>query len=161
MGNVLIANESNLILNTALCVVIRYYEANQVLPGTGGKWTGVGNVWFTVAMVPWYGPDSKFEKPTCIETYNDYVNRIPHIASNVTQFGSADLGYVKVTGHNITQAQAEERLYNLVYWGDGFKVIGKKLTFAGGPPARLVRRDPHEIDISEHFEQVQLIITAP
>lgn len=155
MGNsVGIVNNSNVILNTALCVVIRYYEANKLLPGHAGQWDGVGYVWFSVVMVPWYGPNSEFGD--CTLTYHDYVDRIPHLAKNVSESGFAELGYLKITGRNVTVIQAEERLRNLAYWGDGFKPAGHTLTWSGGPPARAVTRDPHTIDISEHFENIAL-----
>ena len=158
MGNVVVVNKSNIILNTALCVVIRYYEANKVLPGHNGTWTGVGYVWFSVVQVPWYGPRSEFGD--CQSVYHDYIQRIPEMAANVSKTGEASLGYVTIKGHNVTQIQAEERLRNLAYWGDGFKVAGNQLTFTGGPSACAVQIDPHVIDISQHFDNIRFSMTS-
>ena len=158
MGNVAIVNRSNVILNTALCVIIRYYEANKVLPGHGGQWDGVGYVWFSVVTVPWYGPASEFGD--CMTTYHNYVDRIPELAKNISESGHAQLGYIRITGTNITLMQADERLRNLAYWGDGFKVAGYTLTWSGGPPNSAVSIDPYEIDISHHFDNIQMTMAA-
>lgn len=158
MGNtVAVVNKSNIILNTALCVIIRYYEANKVLPGHGGQWTGVGYVWFSVVQVPWFGPESEFGD--CMTVYHAYVDRIPELAKNISESGSAQIGYLKLTGRNLTRIAAEERLRNMAYWGDGFKVAGYTLTFSGGPQAHSVRMDPHEIDLSYHFDKVDMAMS--
>lgn len=154
MGNVGLVNKSNIIVNTALCIITRYYEANKILPGHGGQWDNVGYVWFSVVMVPWDGPGSEFGE--CSDKYHRYVDKIPDLAKNVSESGSANIGYIRITGSNITKDQAEERLRNLAYWGDGFKVAGYTLTFSGGPPASAVSMDPYVIDISHHFDNIQM-----
>ena len=157
MGNtVTVVNKSNVVLNVALCIITRYYEANKILPNTTAEWNGVGYVWFSVVSVPWYGPDSEFGD--CLATYYDFVDRIPFIAKNISQTGTAHMGYMRIVGRNVTRLQADERLRNLAFWGDGYKVAGYNLTFYGGPNATQV--GDHVIDISEPFDNIRLSMNS-
>ena len=153
LGSVGILNNSNIYVNVALCVVAQYYQANKVIPGYAGMWDNVGHVYFTVVMVPWYGPASEFGQ--CIAVYHDYMKRIPELARTISQRGYVDLDRIRITGKNVTLGEAMERLRGLAFWGNGFKVTGKSVSFAGGPPATDTTRGP-TIDISQHFENFRL-----
>lgn len=159
MGNsVGIINDSNIIINVALCVVAPYYEANRMDPGFGGQWDNVGDVFFTVVTVPWYGPKSEFGH--CIAAYNDYRKRIPQLAKAISTIGEAQLEYIKITGKNVSQAEATERLKTLAFYRDGFKAAGKIVKVDGGPLSIHVSQ-ANTIDISQPFDKMQVTLEDP
>lgn len=157
MGNVGLINQSNVIINVALCQgITHYYEANQVYPDSPkGVWSKVGQVCWNIVMVPWFGSDSEFGN--CGVAYHEYTKRLDYLARAVSQTGSAKIGYIQITGTNITYDQAHERLRNMAFWGTGYcKIVGCTLIWEGGPPASAVSIDPHVIDISHPFPQLEL-----
>lgn len=154
IGSVGIVNNSKVIINVALCIVAQYYEANKLMPTYGGQWDNVGRVYFTIVVVPWYGPSSEFGQ--CITVYHDYMKRIPNLARDIIQDGEADLSGIKIKGRNVTYAQATERLKMLAVWSSGHLVTGKTITFSGGPDASDVSPGSQVIDISNDFNQIEI-----
>lgn len=158
-GGVGIFNNSTIILNIALCITNKFFEANKILPGYGGHWDHTGPLYYNIVTVPWYGPRSEFGQ--CQLVYHEYMKRIPELAKQLSDSGKIELEYVTVIGRDLSEKDAEERLKGLAYSVKGKHVAGKTITINGGPDASPAADEGNHqtIDISDDYEFASISVT--
>jgi hypothetical protein len=152
MAGTSIFNNSTIILNIALCITNKFFEANKINPGYGGKWDKTGPFYYNIVTVPWYGPRSEFGQ--CQLVYHEYMKRIPELAKQLSESGKIELEYVTVIGRDLDEKDAEDRLKGLAYSVKGKHVAGKNIVISGGPQGPAVEDEGNHqtIDISDEYE---------
>lgn len=151
MGNVIVMNQTNMAINFGLLVLTPYWMVNDVKPWHKGTFENVGCVWYSVEVLPWYGPPSEISLGQ--NSWEDFVSRFDDIKTNITKTGTANLQYFKLIGHNLTEMEVDERLHKMAFWGDGYYACGKTYCVKGGP-TKYATKSERIIDITDNFDPV-------